>query len=75
MSEPCCPPSNVEAANPNTTSFDNHTVTSVKEGANLVGAVNGFYEAAALGKVRPNAPPLFSSYQQMMSWKQAQNRR
>lgn len=71
---PCCVP-NLANPNPNTANFDNSTVTNSKDGVHLVRSVSDFYSAAAAGVTRPNAPPIFQSYQQMMSWKQAQNRR
>ncbi len=69
---PCCVP-NLANPNPNTANFDSSTVS--KDGTHLVRSVSDFYSAAAAGITRPNAPPIFQSYQQMMSWKQAQNRR
>jgi hypothetical protein len=71
---PCCV-ANLANPNPNTANFDTSTVAGAVDGAKLVRSVSDFYAAAAAGITRPNAPPIFQSYQQMMSWKQAQNRR
>lgn len=71
---PCCI-DNIVAPNANTANFDTSSIVSVKDGKQLVSAVSNFYTGAASGVMRPNAQPIFKSYQQMMSWKQAQNRR
>ena len=71
---PCCV-ANLANPNPNTANFYTSTVTGSVDGAKLVRSISDFYSAAAAGITRPNAPPIFQSYQQMMSWKQAQNRR
>jgi hypothetical protein len=70
----CCV-ANLSDPNANTANFDTSNVVTVKDGKQLVSAVSGFYAGAAAGITRPNAQPIFKSYQQMMSWKQAQNRR
>lgn len=66
---------NVENPNAQNTNFDNENLVKIQSGATLVGDVNNFYRAAATGQLRPNAPPIFKTYQQMMDWKQRQNRR
>jgi hypothetical protein len=71
---PCCV-ANVCDANPQTANYDNQNVVHSASGAALVGAVSNFYAAAAAGQIRPNAPPIFKTYGQMMDWKQRQNRR
>jgi hypothetical protein len=70
----CCI-ANISDPNANTANFDTSNITAVKDGKQLVSAVSNFYASAAGGIIRPNAQPIFKSYQQMMSWKQAQNRR
>jgi hypothetical protein len=71
---PCCV-ANLAKPNPNTSNYDTSTVVQQKSGAKLVSAVSEFYSAASTKQLRPNAPPIFKTYQQMMEWKQAQNRR
>ena len=71
---PCCV-ANIADPNANTANFDNSMVVHNKSGTQLVAAVSNYYTAAAAGQLRPNAPPLFKTYQQMMDWKQSQNRR
>jgi hypothetical protein len=73
MSTPPCCIANISQPNANTANFDTSNVTVAKDGKQLISAVSSFY--AAGGIIRPNAQPIFKSYQQMMSWKQAQNRR
>jgi hypothetical protein len=70
----CC---NANVCNPNpvVANYDNRNVVANKGGQTLVGAVDNFYRAAANNQLRPNAPPMFKSYQQMMDWLQRQNRR
>jgi hypothetical protein len=70
----CCD-ANVCNANPVVANYDNRNVVANKGGQTLVGAVDNFYRAAANNHLRPNAPPMFKSYQQMMDWLQRQNRR
>jgi hypothetical protein len=64
-------------ANPSaqTANFDPSALVHQRSGATLANSVAGFYDAASNGQIRPNAPPVFSSYQQMMAWKQGMNRR
>jgi len=71
---PCCV-ANVVDPNANTANFDNNNLVHNKSGTQLVTAVSNYYTAAAAGQLRPNAPPIFKTYQQMMDWKQSQNRR
>jgi hypothetical protein len=71
---PCCV-ANTAKPNPNTSNYDTSTVVQQKSGAKLVSAVSEFYSAASTRQLRPNAPPIFKTYQQMMEWKQSQNRR
>ena len=71
---PCCV-DNISAPNANTANFDTSNIVAVKDGKQLVSAVTNFYASAASGIARPNAQPIFKSYLQMMTWKQAQNRR
>ena len=83
---PCCI-ANIADPNANTANFDHSMVVHYKSGTQLVTAVSEFYAAAgavqtfpngqtvARGLTRPNAPPIFKTYQQMMDWKQSQNRR
>ena len=71
---PCCV-ANIADPNANTANFDNSMVVHNKSGTQLVAAVSNYYAAAAAGQLRPNAPPIFKTYQQMMDWKQSQNRR
>lgn len=71
---PCCV-ANIADPNANTANFDNSMVVHYKSGTQLVAAVSNYYTAAAANQLRPNAPPLFKTYQQMMNWKQSQNRR
>jgi hypothetical protein len=82
---PCCV-ANIADPNANTANFDNSMVVHNKSGTQLVTAVSNFYAAAgnittingqqvANSQIRPNAPPIFKTYQQMMDWKQSQNRR
>lgn len=71
---PCCV-ANIADPNANTANFDNSMVVHNKSGTQLVAAVSNYYTAAAAGQLRPNAPPIFKTYQQMMDWKQSQNRR
>jgi hypothetical protein len=70
----CCT-ANVCNANPQAANYDNQVVVSSKGGQVLVAAVNNFYAGIAAGQGRPNAPPIFKTYLQMMEWKQRQNRR
>lgn len=72
---PPCVQANVCDANPNTADFDNRNVVTNQSGAQLVTAVSDFYKSAAAGQTRPNAPPIFKTYQQMMDYKQRLNRR
>ena len=72
---PACCTANVCDANPQTANFDNQNMSQSKSGQTLVSAVSNFYVAAATGQLRPNAPPMFKTYQQMMDWRQRQNRR
>ena len=72
---PPCAVANVCNANPNTADFDNRNVVTSQSGAQLVTAVSNFYAGAAAGQARPNAPPIFKTYQQMMDYKQRLNRR
>jgi len=71
---PCCV-ANIADPNANTANFDNNNLVHNKSGTQLVTAVSNFYEAAKTNQLRPNAPPIFKTYQQMMDWKQSQNRR
>jgi hypothetical protein len=71
---PCCV-ANVCDANPQVANYDNQNLAHNASGGQLVTAVSNFYAAAAAGQARPNAPPIFKTYQQMMDWKQRQNRR
>jgi hypothetical protein len=71
---PCCV-ANVADPNANTANFDNSNLVHNKSGTQLVAAVSNYYTAAAANQLRPNAPPIFKTYQQMMDWKQSQNRR
>lgn len=71
---PCCI-ANIADPNANTANFDNNNLVHNKSGTQLVAAVSNYYTAAAAGQLRPNAPPIFKTYQQMMDWKQSQNRR
>lgn len=73
MSSQCCQ-TNVCNVNPTVANYDNRYVVTSKGGAQLVTDVSNFYAAAANQQIRPNAPPLFKTYQQMMDWKQRQNR-
>lgn len=68
---------NTNIANPSAqnANFDPSALANQRSGATLANAVAGFYDAAANRQIRPNAPPLFSSYQQLMAWKQGMNRR
>jgi hypothetical protein len=68
---------NTNLANPSaqTDNFDPSVLANQRSGATLANSVAGFYDAASKGQTRPNAPPVFSSYQQMMAWKQGMNRR
>lgn len=68
---------NTNLANPSAQSanFDPSVLANQRSGATLANSVAGFYDAASKGQIRPNAPPVFSSYQQMMAWKQGMNRR
>ncbi len=70
----CCE-ANVCNANPVVANYDNRNVVVNMGGQTLVSAVNDFYRAAATNQLRPNAQPIFKTYQQMMDWKQRQNRR
>jgi hypothetical protein len=70
----CCQ-ANICNPNPQSFNYDNTNVIINKGGAQLVVAVSEFYNAARTGQLRPNAPPIFKSYSQMMEWKQRQNRR
>ena len=70
----CCT-ANLSCPNPTTSNFDTSVVATSAAGARLIHSVDEFYAAAAAGVTRPNAQPIFKSYQQMMVWKQAQNRR
>jgi hypothetical protein len=70
----CCT-ANVCDANPQNANFDSSTAIQSQAGQQLVSAVNDFYAGAARGQIRPNAPPIFKTYGQMMEWKQRQNRR
>ena len=70
----CCT-ANICDANPQTANQDSSTAIQSQSGQQLVSAVNDFYAAAARGQIRPNAPPIFKTYGQMMEWKQRQNRR
>jgi len=70
----CCT-ANLSCPNPITANVDASGVANSAAGARLIHSVDEFYAAAASGITRPNAPPIFKSYQQMMVWKQAQNRR
>jgi hypothetical protein len=72
----CCDV-NICNPNPQTSNYDNQNVVHEMSGIQLVQAVNNFYDNAAnAGYVKPrNAAPIFKSYQQMMDWKQRQNRR
>jgi hypothetical protein len=72
---PPCAVANVCNANPNTADFDNRNVVTSQSGAQLVTAVSNFYASAAAGQTRPNALPIFKTYQQMMDYKQRLNRR
>ena len=72
---PPCAVANVCDANPQVADYDNRNVVTSKGGAQLVNDVSNFYAAAAAQQIRPNAPPIFKTYQQMMDWKQSQNRR
>jgi len=74
MSLPPCCVANLVRPNPHTANMDQQSVATSKSGARLVRDVTNFYEAAANHQIRPNAPPLFKTYQQMMEWKQRQNR-
>lgn len=58
-----------------TANFDQSALVNQRSGATLANSVMGFYDAASRGQIRPNRAPLFSSYQQMMAWKQGMNRR
>jgi hypothetical protein len=71
---PCCV-ANVCDANPQVANYDNQNLVHNASGGQLITAVSNFYAAAAAGQARPNAPPIFKTYQQMMDWKQRQNRR
>jgi hypothetical protein len=71
---PCCV-ANVCDANPQTANYNNQNIVHNASGGQLVTAVSNFYAAAAAGQARPNAPPIFKTYGQMMDWKQRQNRR
>lgn len=75
VSEQSCCQANVCNANPVVANYDNRNVVVNMGGQTLVSAVNDFYRAAANNQLRPNAPPIFKTYQQMMDWKQRQNRR
>jgi hypothetical protein len=75
MSIPSCCIANLSDPNANTANFDTSNIIAAKDGKQLVSSVSNFYAGAAAGITRPNAQPIFKSYQQMMSWKQAQNRR
>jgi hypothetical protein len=75
MTTPPCCVSNVCNINPQTTDFNNQNLVHNLSGGQLVSAVSEFYVAAAAGKIKQNAPPIFKTYQQMMDWKQRQNRR
>lgn len=70
-----CSIANVCDENPQTANYDNQNVVHNASGAQLVTAVSQFYGSAAMGITRPNAPPIFKTYGQMMDWKQRQNRR
>lgn len=72
---PPCARANVCDANPQVADYDNRNVVTSKSGAQLVTDVSNFYAAAAAHQIRPNAPPIFKTYQQMMDWRQRQNRR
>ena len=72
---PPCARANVCDANPQVADYDNRNVVTSKGGAQLVKDVSDFYAAAAAHQIRPNAPPIFKTYQQMMDWRQRQNRR
>lgn len=71
---PCCV-TNVCDANPQTSNYDNQNLVHNASGGQLITAVSQFYVGASTGQARPNAPPIFKTYQQMMDWKQRQNRR
>ena len=71
---PCCV-ANIADPNANTANFDNNNLVHNKSGTQLVTAVSNFYEAAKTNQLRPNAPPIFKTYQQMMDWKHSQHRR
>jgi hypothetical protein len=73
--EKSCCDANVCNANPVVANYDNRNVVVNMGGQTLVSAVNDFYRAAANNQLRPNAPPIFKTYQQMMDWKQRHNRR
>ena len=72
---PSCCVATICNVNPQTVNFDNQHIITNNSGSHLVSAVSNFYSAASKGLLRPNAPPLFPSYQQMMKWKQRQNHR
>lgn len=72
---PPCAVANICDANPQVADYDNRNVVTSKGGAQLVNDVSNFYAAAAAQQIRPNAPPIFKTYQQMMDWRQRQNRR
>ena len=72
---PPCARANVCDANPQVADYDNRNVVTSNGGAQLVKDVSDFYAGAAANQIRPNAPPLFKTYQQMMDWRQRQNRR
>lgn len=76
----CCD-ANVCNPNPQTANYDNQNVVHSASGIQLVQAVNNLYENAARATgadmyIKPRSPmPIFKTYQQMMEWKQRQNRR
>ena len=75
MTIPTCCVANVCNVNPQTANFNNQNLVHNLSGGQLVRTVSEFYAAAAVGQIKQNAPPIFKTYQQMMDWKQRQNRR
>jgi hypothetical protein len=71
---PTCCVVNVNNVNPQNANYNNQNLVHNASGGQLVTAVSNFYASAAANQIRPNAPPIFKTYLQMMDWKQKQNR-
>ena len=61
--------------NAQNSTYSGEYIAITRSGTTLVKAVSDFYASAAAGLARPNAPPIFKTYQQMMDYKQRQARR